>query len=204
MNPSAMNGPIVSQRTLVLASSSPYRRELLARLGLPFTALSPDLDEAALPGEAPERQVRRLAEAKARAAASAHAEALIIGSDQLATVDGAILAKPGDHEPAVRQLRAMRGRDVAFYTGLCLVDAATGRAEVDCIAVTVRFRSYGDEEIERYLRREQPYQCAGSFMSEGLGISLVERMTGDDPTALIGLPLIRLARMLRAAGLCVP
>jgi septum formation protein len=189
---------------LVLASSSRYRRELLARLGFPFTSADPDLDEAALPGEAPEAQVRRLAEAKARAVARAHPAALVIGADQLAVAGGSVLSKPGVHEQAVRQLRAMRGREVTFYTGLCLLNAATGAANVDCVPFGVRFRDFSDEEIERYLRRECPYQCAGSFMSEGLGISLVERLVGDDPSALIGLPLVRLSAMLRAAGVPVP
>ena len=189
---------------LVLASSSPYRRELLARLGIPFTSSNPDLDEASLPGEAPEAQVRRLAEAKARAVADRHPTSLVIGSDQLAVVNGTVLTKPGGHEPAVRQLRAMRGREVIFYTGLCLLDTTAGTVEIDCVPCTVEFRDCSDEEIERYLRRDQPYQCAGSFRSEGLGISLLHRMRGDDPTALIGLPLIRLTKMLRAAGVRVP
>jgi len=190
--------------SLVLASSSPYRRELLARLRIPFTSVSPDLDESPLPGEAPEVQVRRLAEAKARAIATSLSPSLVIGSDQLAVVDGTILAKPGDHEPAVRQLRMMRGRDVAFHTGLCLLNTVAGTADIDCVSFGVKFRNYNDAEIERYLRGERPYQCAGSFMSEGLGISLVAEMRGGDPSALIGLPLIRLAEMLRAAGVPVP
>ena len=189
---------------LVLASSSPYRRELLERLGLSFTAVSPDLDEAPFPGEPPEKQVRRLAEAKARAVAAARPAALVIGSDQLAAVDGTVLSKPGGHEPAVRQLKTMRGRETIFYTGLCLLNGPAGTADIDCVRFGVRFRNYSDEEIERYLRRERPYQCAGSFMSEGLGISLVDRFIGEDPSALIGLPLIRLAAMLRAAGVPVP
>jgi septum formation protein len=195
----ASPGPV-----LVLASSSPYRRELLGRFGLPFTTANPDVDEAALPAETPDAQVRRLAETKARVVASAHPAALVIGADQLATAEGSILSKPGGHEQAVRQLRAMRGREVTFYTGLCLLNAATGTANVDCVPFGVRFRDFSDEEIERYLRRERPYQCAGSFMSEGLGISLVERLLGDDPSALIGLPLIRLSKMLRAAGVPLP
>jgi septum formation protein len=188
----------------VLASSSPYRRELLARLRLPFACAAPAVDETPLPGETPEAQVRRLAEAKARAVAAAHAEALIIGSDQLAVVDGTALSKPGNHARAVRQLQMLRGREATFHTGLCLLKAATREAITDCVPFRVAFRDCTDAEIERYLRTERPYECAGSFMSEGLGITLVERMHGDDPSALIGLPLIRLAQMLRAAGVQAP
>jgi MAF protein len=191
-------------RNLVLASSSPFRRQLLNRLGIPFTTASPDVDEAPRPGESPEAQVRRLAEAKARAVSGAHPGSLIVGSDQVAVVDGAVLGKPGNHERAVLQLGKMRRREVTFHTGLCLLDAATAALETDCVPFRVLFRDFGEDEIERYLRRERPYQCAGSFMSEGLGISLLEWMRGDDPTALVGLPLIRLAAMLRAAGVQVP
>jgi septum formation protein len=189
---------------LVLASSSAYRRELLARLGLPFSTANPDVDETPLPGETPDRLVRRLAESKARKLAAENPTALIIGADQVALVDGTSLSKPGGHREATHQLRLMRRREVTFYTGLSLFNAVTATAVTDCIPFRVLFRDYSDAEIERYLQRERPYRCAGSFMSEGLGIALVERLQGEDPSALIGLPLVRLAEMLRGAGVQVP
>ncbi len=188
---------------LILASTSPYRRELLSRLQLPFETISPDVDETPLPGEAPEALALRLAEAKARAVAALHPDALVIGSDQVAVLDGAIYGKPGTHERAVRQLQTMRGRTVNFFTGLALVNGRDGRAQIQGIPTLVTFRALSDGEIEAYLRREQPYNCAGSAKSEGLGIALLERMEGSDPNALIGLPLIALCDMLRHEGVAL-
>lgn len=189
--------------TLVLASTSPYRRELLAKLGLPFEVDAPDVDERPLPGETPEALVRRLAEAKARAVAVRHPGALVIGSDQVAVLDGEILGKPGDHARAVQQLRAASGKTVLFLTGLCLCDGRDGSTQVDVVQFQVVFRALEAQQIENYLRRERPYNCAGSFKSEGLGISLFRHLQGDDPNALIGLPLIRLVDMLAVAGVPV-
>lgn len=190
-------------RTLVLASTSPFRRELLERLGLPFSTCAPDVDETPLPGESPAAMVARLARAKAEAVRDRFPDALIIGSDQCAELDGKILGKPGNHERAVAQLSAASGRSVAFHTGLCLLDTGSGERQEAVEPFRVHFRTLGREEIEDYVRREQPYGCAGSFKSEGLGIALFERMEGDDPTALIGLPLIRLCRMLVHIGMPV-
>jgi septum formation protein len=186
---------------LILASTSRYRRELLERLRLPFEALSPDTDETPLPGEAPAALAERLALAKARALATRFPDAVVIGADQVADVDGVAIGKPGTHERAVQQLRAMSGRTIVFQTALAVVRAAIGFAEVRRAPVAVRFRTLGDEEIEFYLRTEQPYDCAGSAKCETLGIALLEAIDSDDPTALIGLPLIRTAQLLRAAGL---
>ncbi|MDX9707584.1 MAG: Maf family nucleotide pyrophosphatase [Azospira sp.] len=188
---------------LVLASTSPFRRELLARLGLPFVTAAPDVDETPLPGEAPEATALRLSEAKARAVAAAHPDALIIGSDQVAVLDGRIHGKPGTHERAVEQLRTMRGRSVDFFTGLCLYNAASGTAHVRGVSTLVTFRNLTDAEIENYLRREQPYNCAGSAKSEGLGIAVIARIQGDDPNALVGLPLIALCDLLREEKVAV-
>lgn len=188
---------------LVLASTSIYRKELLARLGLSFETVAPEVDETPRPDEAPERLVRRLAEAKARAAAVRFPDALIIGSDQVAVIEGLILGKPGDHPRAAAQLRAASGRRMKFLTGLCLLNSRRDTVEVDVIPVGVAFKSLSDAEIENYLRRERPYHCAGAFKSEALGIALCERIEGDDPTALIGLPLIRLTAMLAAQGVAV-
>lgn len=182
---------------LVLASTSPFRRELLARLGLPFEIADPAVDESALPGETPETTALRLSEAKARAVAADFSDALIIGSDQVACLDGQIFGKPGTHEKAVKQLQAMRGRSVNFFTGLCLLNAKTGQAHVRGVPTLVTFRDLTDAEIENYLRREQPYNCAGSAKSEGLGIAVIARMEGSDPNALIGLPLIALCDLLK-------
>jgi septum formation protein len=190
-------------RTLILASSSPYRRELLSRLGLAFQCHSPDVDESVLAGESPDALVLRLARSKAQAVAHHYPDALIIGSDQCAEFDGRILGKPGDHEGAVRQLRAASGREVVFHTGLCLLNARTGRAHVTSERFRVRFRALDSAMIEDYLRRETPYDCAGSFKSEGLGIALFEGMEGDDPTSLMGLPLIALVGMLQREGIPV-
>ncbi len=183
---------------LVLASSSPYRRALLCRLGLPFTTKASLIEEARLPGETAAAMVARLAQAKARAVAEP--ETLVIGSDQCAVQDDKIVGKPGDHAQATAQLRRWSGRAVTFLTGLCLYDHDRDQAQVDVIPYTVYFRELDDAEIEAYLRTEQPYDCAGSFKSEGLGVALFRRMAGDDPNALIGLPLIRLCEMLAVAG----
>jgi septum formation protein len=188
---------------LVLASTSPFRRELLQRLGIPFTTAAPAVDELPLPGETPAQLVQRLSESKARAVGKTHA-GLIIGSDQVATTGQDILGKPGSHERAVQQLQQLAGKTVTFHTGLCLLDTTKDTAQVDVVPFSVEFRELDTTQIERYLRREQPYNCAGSFKSEALGITLFTRMRGDDPTALIGLPLIRLTDMLAAAGITLP
>ena len=188
---------------LILASTSPYRRELLGRLGLPFEVTNPQTDETALPNETPEALSLRLSEAKARAVATLYPDALIIGSDQVATVECKIYGKPGNHERAVAQLRELSGKTVNFFTGLCLLNAKTGTADVRGVPTLVTFRQLTDSEIENYLRREPAYNCAGSAKSEGLGIALLSSMRGDDPNALVGLPLIALCDMLRQQGLSV-
>lgn len=192
------------QRPLVLGSTSRYRRELLARLNVAFDVAAPDVDETPQPSEAPRALALRLALAKARAVARQHPAALVIGSDQVADLAGQPLGKPGSHERAVQQLRQMRGQTVIFQTAVAVVCAATGFEQVDLAPVEVKFRPLSDDEIERYLQAEQPYDCAGSAKSEGLGIALLDAIHSDDPTALIGLPLIRTCRMLRAAGLVLP
>ncbi len=188
---------------LILASTSPYRRELLNRLGLAFDVENPQTDETPLPGETPEPLSLRLSEAKARAVANLYPDALIIGSDQVATVDGKIFGKPGNHQNAVEQLRELSGKTVNFFTGLCLLNAQTGKADVRGIPTLVTFRQLTDSEIENYLRREPAYNCAGSAKSEGLGIALLSSMRGEDPNALVGLPLIALCDMLRRQGMAV-
>jgi septum formation protein len=190
--------------SIVLASGSRYRQALFARLQLPFTAWAPDLDESALAGETPSQTARRLAVAKARAGANAHPGAFVIGSDQVADLNGRAMGKPGTRELAWEQLRALRGQTVIFHTALAV--AAPGHAEplVELVETDVRFRALTDDEIDRYLLREPALDCAGSAKAEGLGISLMESVRADDPTALIGLPLVALARMLRGAGLQVP
>ena len=188
---------------LILGSTSRYRRELLERLQLPFEVHAPQVDETPRAGEPPENLARRLALAKARAVAARYPQAVVIGSDQVADLEGEPLGKPGTHERAVEQLRRMRGRTVIFQTALSVVCLARGFEMSDLAAVKVRFRALSDAEIDTYLRREEPYDCAGSAKSEGLGIALLESIENDDPTALVGLPLIRTARMLRAAGLPV-
>lgn len=188
---------------LVLASSSPFRRELLERLQIPFEVVAPELDETPLPGETPEALVRRLAIAKARTIAERRPGALVIGSDQVAVYDGEIVGKPHGHDKAVQQLRRASGKRVVLYTGLALVNARTGRVQCEVVPFGVQFRELTDEQIESYLRKEQPYACAGSVRSEGLGIALLERFDGEDPNTLIGLPLIRLVRMLEAEGVKV-
>ncbi|MFH1604449.1 MAG: Maf family nucleotide pyrophosphatase, partial [Pseudomonadota bacterium] len=180
-----------------------YRRELLARLGLPFDVASPDVDETAFPGEAPQDTARRLAEAKARAVGARFSRAIVIGSDQVAVLDGVALGKPGNHANALRQLKSMRAREVVFHTALCLHNSASGVAETRVVPYSVRFRDYSDAQIENYLRREQPYDCTGSARAEGLGIALIAEMHGTDPNALIGLPLIALTAMLAAQGVQV-
>ena len=191
-------------RPLVLGSTSVYRRELLQRLRLPFTVAAPAVDETPLPGEPPAQLAQRLALAKAHAVATLHPEAVVIGSDQVADLAGQPLGKPGDHARATAQLQRMRGHTVVFHTAVAVVCHASSFAQTDLAPVRVRFRELSDAEIERYLRAEQPYDCAGSAKSEGLGISLLEAIDSDDPTALIGLPLIRTCRLLRAAGLVLP
>ena len=189
--------------TLVLASTSPYRRELLARLGLPFVVANPQTDESPFPGESPEALALRLSAAKARAVADTYPDALIIGSDQVATVDGKIYGKPGDHQRAVAQLRELSGKTVNFFTGLCLHNSRSGRSQVRGVPTLVSFRQLADQEIENYLRREPAYNCAGSAKSEGLGIALLSSLQGDDPNALVGLPLIALCDMLREEGMAI-
>ena len=186
---------------LILGSSSRYRRELLSRLRLPFEVLSPEVDEAALPGERPADMALRLALAKARAVAALRPEAVVIGSDQVADLDGEAIGKPGTHERAVAQLRRMSGRRVVFQTAVAVVRPATGFERVLLAPVQVRFRELGADEIEFYLRQEQPYDCAGSAKCETLGITLLASIDSDDPTALVGLPLIRTAELLRGAGI---
>ena len=188
---------------VVLASTSPFRKELLQRLGITFATAAPDVEEAPLAGETPEALVRRLSEAKARAVEQA-CQGLIIGSDQIATTGSKILGKPGTHTRAAEQLWGLSGRLVTFHTGLCLLNSVTGEAQVDVIPFRVQFRQLDEARIERYLQADQPYNCVGSFKSEGLGITLFERMEGDDPTALIGLPLIRLTTLLARAGVVLP
>ena len=186
---------------LVLGSTSRYRRELMQRLCIPFDVAAPDVDETPQDGESPHDLACRLALAKARAVAALHPDAVVIGSDQVADLDGEPLGKPGTHERAAAQLRRMRGQTVVFQTAVAVVCQNTGFAQTDLAAVRVVFRNLSDAEIEAYLRTEQPYDCAGSAKSEGLGIALLESINNDDPTALVGLPLIRTCRMLRAAGL---
>lgn len=188
---------------LVLGSTSPFRKAILDKLGLPFETDAPDVDESHLEGETPEQLVARLSLSKARAVAERHPDALIIGSDQVAVLDGRILGKPGNHDNAVRQLCDASGKTVTFLTGLCLYNAATGKAQTSVEPFSVSFRELRTDEIENYLKKEQPYNCAGSFKSEALGITLFERLSGDDPNTLIGLPLIRLVAMLAEEGINV-
>lgn len=187
-------------RPLVLASSSRYRRGLLERLGLPFETASPDVDESARADESPGAMAMRLAEAKARAVARQRPGALVIGSDQVAELDGRALGKPGDAVTAQAQLAAASGREVEFLTAVVVVDGATGEAARHLDRTVVRFRALSRAEIEAYVERDQPLDCAGSFRSEGLGVVLFERISSEDPTALVGLPLIAVARMLRQFG----
>jgi septum formation protein len=191
----------LANRKLILGSTSVYRRELLGRLRIPFSVESPHVDEAALPGEAPAALAQRLALAKARAVAERFPEAVVIGSDQVADLDGNALGKPGEHARAVLQLRQMSGKTVIFQTAIAMVCLASGFSQEALAPVMVKFRELSDAEIENYLQTEKPYDCAGSAKSEGLGIALLERIDNDDPTALVGLPLIRTAALLRAAGI---
>ena len=196
--------PPYAPRALVLGSTSRYRRELLERLRVPFTVAAPQVDETPHAGEPPAALALRLALAKARAVAAQYPQAVVIGSDQVADLNGLPLGKPGTHERAVAQLRQMSGQTVRFQTALAVVCQASGFERSELAVVSVVFRHLNDAEIERYLRAEQPYDCAGSAKSEGLGIALLERIDNDDPTALVGLPLIRTARLLREAGLVLP
>ena len=202
-SPPVITAASAQTRQLILGSTSRYRRELLARLNTPFTVVGPDVDETPAEHEAPYALALRLALAKARAVAALHPEAVVIGSDQVADLNGTPLGKPGTHERAVLQLQRMRGQTVVFQTAVAVVCAATQFEEVDLAAVKVQFRDLSDAEIESYLRTEQPYDCAGSAKSEGLGIALLASIENDDPTALVGLPLIRTCRMLRAAGIAL-
>lgn len=194
--------PSLSQ-PLVLASSSPYRREILAKLGLPFVCAAPEIDESPLPAEPIERMVVRLAENKARALAKRFPNHLIIGSDQSAVLDGRPTSKPGCRERAIQQLRAASGKTVGFYTALCVLNSASGESLCDLDVTRVAFRALDEMQIAGYVEREQPYDCAGGFKSEGLGIALFERIETNDPNALVGLPLIRLIRLLEAFGVRV-
>ena len=194
------SSPPALPRTVVLGSTSRYRRELLSRLNLPFEVTAPAVDETPRTGESPRDLALRLALAKARAVALRHPEAVVIGSDQVADLAGEPLGKPGNHTRAVQQLQRMRGQTVVFQTALAVVCLATGFEQVDLAPVRVLFRDLSDAEIEHYLQIEKPYDCAGSAKSEGLGIALLDAIESDDPTALVGLPLIRTARLLRAAG----
>lgn len=191
-------------QSLILASSSRYRQELLARLCLPFTVVAPHVDESPLTGESATETCERLALAKARKVAESHPGALIIGSDQVALREGQLVGKPGNHENAVRQLQEASGKEVVFHTALCLLDAASGRIWRDRVDVVVRYRVLDDASIERYLKADQPYDCAGSGRIETLGITLVESVKSNDPTALVGLPLIALTNMLLQAGIMLP
>lgn len=200
--PSSTTG-LPANRPLVLGSTSPYRRELLQRLQIPFEVAAPDVDETALPQETPSALASRLALAKAHAVARNFPQAVVIGSDQVADLNGLALGKPGTHERAVVQLRQMRGQTVIFQTAVAVVCLESGFEQTGLAAVRVKFRDLSDSEIENYLRAEQPYDCAGSAKSEGLGIALLESINSDDPTALIGLPLIRTCQMIQAAGIAL-
>ena len=188
-------------RSLILGSTSTYRRELLSRLQIAFDVVAPDVDETPLAGEAPRALAERLALAKANAVAAKFPQAVVIGSDQVADLNGLGLGKPGAHDKAVSQLRLMRGKTVVFQTAVAVVCLDSGFAQQSLAAVKVKFRDLTDDEIENYLQLEKPYDCAGSAKSEGLGIALLESIDSDDPTALIGLPLIRTSQMIRAAGI---
>ena len=190
--------------TLVLGSTSPFRKELLKRFNLEFIVDSPDIDETPLKNETPEAYVRRLSLEKAQAVAKKHANALIIASDQCSVLNGVIRGKPGNHENATKQLGESSGQRVSFLTGLCLYNTSDNSYQLDLVPFHVDFRALSAKEIESYLLAEKPYSCAGSFKSEGLGITLFKRLQGDDPTSLVGLPLIRLSEMLRNQGIALP
>ncbi len=189
---------------LILASTSPFRKALLQKLGLPFRTAAPDVDESRLPGESPDRLVMRLSHVKAAAIANNYSNSLIIGSDQVACIDDDILGKPGTRENAIRQLQRMSGKTIVFHTGLCLFNSGNHHAQVSCELYKVHFRHLSEQQIHYYVDSEQPYNCAGSFKSEGLGITLFRRLEGDDPNTLIGLPLIRLVDMLSNEDLVLP
>lgn len=189
---------------LVLGSTSPFRQALLAKLGISFAVDSPNIDEAALADESPAALVERLAAAKAHDVGARHADALVIGSDQVASIDGQIVGKPGNREKAIAQLEAASGKSVIFYTGLCLLNTANGGAQTAVEPFEVQFRDLNRAQIERYVDREQPFNCAGSFKSEGFGIALFSALNGRDPNTLVGLPLIRLVEMLDAEGIVIP
>lgn len=191
------------QPQIILASSSIYRRELLSRLQIPFACISPEVDETPLKDESPADTALRLAQVKARKVAINYPNALVIGCDQVATLDGTQLGKPYTHENATKQLRMMRGREVTFHSALCVFNAKTQHMQAEVVPYVVQFRALSDAQIQSYLIKEQPYQCAGSAKSEGLGIAMIEKMTGDDPNALIGLPLIKLIDMLQNQGVFV-
>ncbi len=193
----------MTQHSLVLASSSPYRKELLSQLGLAFTSQSPYIDESRLAGETPQQLVERLAISKARAVSAQHPSALIIGSDQVSVLEGKVVGKPKDHSDAVQQLTEASGKEVQLYTGLCLYNAASDQLQHCVETYSVQFRELHKEQIERYLKRDQPYDCAGSLKAESLGIGLLNSLTGNDPNTLIGLPLIKLTDMLLAEGVQV-
>jgi 7-methyl-GTP pyrophosphatase len=190
-------------RLIILASASPYRRTLLERLGMPFEVIPANIDESPRPNESPGAAALRLAEAKSQAVAANRSGTLVIGSDQVADLDGDHLGKPGSHDAAVEQLKALSGRTVTFHTGVAVCDADSSRCRSTLVDVVSTFRRLSDLEIDDYLRREQPYDCAGAVKSERLGIALFERIVSDDPTALIGLPLIALIDLLRAEGVVI-
>ena len=187
-------------RRLILGSTSPYRRELMQRLAIPFETAAPDIDETRFDGESARDMVLRLSLQKAQAVAAQYPDALIIGSDQCAVLNEQVIGKPGSHDNAVKQLQNASGQTVAFLTGLCLYDSRDGSYQLDVVPFAVDFRELSYAEIDAYLHKDQPYNCAGSFRSESLGITLFKRMHGDDPSALMGLPLIRLSQMLKQAG----
>lgn len=196
--------PRVKFIKLILASSSPYRKALLQRLDIPFSCRSPEIDESPLTEETPEQQVLRLAHTKAARIGEQDPDALVIGSDQLAVLDDCVLGKPGNQDNARRQLQQMSNKPVQFLTAICLLNTATGAKQLSCVRDTVYFRSLSTQQIDRYLVREQPFQCAGSFKSEAMGITLIEKIDSSDPTALIGLPLITLTEMLQNEGYNIP
>lgn len=193
-----------SGQRIILASTSPFRRDLLSRLGIPFTVASPGVDETLLPGEKPQDAAIRLSIAKAYAIAKLAPDALIVGSDQVASAEDRHYGKPGDRAGAVSQLAEMSGNSIVFYTAVAVLNAATGALQSTCVPTEVRFRRLSADEIERYVDADQPFDCAGSAKSESLGIALLDHLRGDDPTALIGLPLIAVCRMLREEGLAIP
>jgi len=193
-----------SHSNIVLGSTSPFRKELLERLQLPFTTASPNIDETPLTNETPEDYVKRLSLEKAKVVAKKHPNALVIGSDQCSVLNGVIRGKPGNHENAIKQLTESSGKRVSFLTGVCLYDTTDNSYQLDMIPYHVDFRVLSSKEIESYLTQEKPYSCAGSFKSEGLGITLFKQLSGDDPTSLVGLPLIRLSEMLREKELLLP